>query len=144
MGNKIVINDTLSIDDEELEFKALTSSGPGGQHVNKNMTAIQLRFDINASPNLTEELRQRLVFLGGSRVTNERELVITARRHRSQARNKREAMERLVLLIQQAALKQKPRIKKRRSLAANQNRLEQKRRRSETKSLRRRIRQLFN
>jgi len=139
MGNPIYITDTIYIDDEELQFKALTSSGPGGQNVNKNMTAIQLRFDITACHHLPHNVQQRLIYLGGSRVNNEYQLVITARRHRSQARNKREALERLIQLLQKAAEERKPRLKKRRSLVANQNRLEQKRRRSESKSLRRRI-----
>jgi len=138
MGNLIYITDSIYIDDDELQYKALTSSGPGGQHVNKNMTAVQLRFDIAACTSLPYNIQQRLIHLAGTRVNNDFELVITARRHRSQARNKREALERLIELLQKAATPRKPRLKKRRSLAANQNRLEQKRRRSETKSLRRR------
>jgi len=138
MGNPIYITESLCIDEDELQFKALTSSGPGGQHVNKNMTAVQLRFDIVGSENLPHNVQQRLIFLGGTRVNNDFQLVITARRHRSQERNKREALERLVELLQKASQTRKPRLKRRRSYASNQNRLEQKRRRSETKSMRRR------
>jgi len=137
MGNPIFITESISIDEDELQFKALSSSGPGGQHINKNMTAVQLRFDIIASANLPHSVQQRLIHLGGTRVNNDYQLVITARRHRSQARNKREALERLIELLQKASQKRKPRLKRRRSYAANQNRLEQKRRRSQTKSLRR-------
>lgn len=138
MGNPIYITESISIDEDELQFKALSSSGPGGQHINKNMTAVQLRFDILASENLPHSVQQRLIHLGGTRVNNDYQLVITARRHRSQIRNKREALERLIELLQKASQTRKPRLKRRRSYAVNQNRLEQKRRRSETKSLRRR------
>lgn len=137
MGNPIYITDSISIDEDELEFKALSSSGPGGQHINKTLSAIQLRFNIIGSENLPHSVQQRLIHLGGSRVNNDYQLVITARTHRSQARNKREATERLIELLQKAAQTRKPRLKRRRSYAANQNRLEQKRRRSETKSMRR-------
>jgi len=139
MGSRLFITDSIFIDEDELQFKSLTSSGPGGQHVNKTMSAVQLRFDITASPNLPQHVQQRLIAIGGSRVTNEYELVITARQHRSQLRNKQEALDRLIELLQKAAATRKPRLKKRRSAAGNQNRLEQKRRRSETKSLRRPI-----
>ena len=139
MGNPIQITDSIVLDDDELQFKAITSTGPGGQNVNKNMTAVQLRFDIIASTSLSYQVQRRLIQIGGSRVNNDYQLVITAKRHRSQERNKREALERLITLIQKAAEVRKPRLKKRRSKAANQNRLEQKRHRSETKSLRRRV-----
>lgn len=139
MGNRIQITDSIVLDDDELHFKAITSSGPGGQNVNKNMTAVQLRFDIIASSSLPYQVQRRLIQIGGARVNNDYQLVITAKRHRSQERNKREALERLLTLIQKAAEVRKPRLKKRRSKAANQNRLEQKRHRSETKSLRRRV-----
>ena len=139
MGNPLQITDSIVIDDEELHFKTLTASGPGGQHVNKNQTAVQLRFDIIQSPSLPYAVQQRLIQLGGSRVNNDYQLVITARRHRSQARNKREVIERLCELIRKAAHRPKPRLKKRRSHAEHQDRLEQKLRRSETKTLRRRV-----
>jgi ribosome-associated protein len=136
----IQITDTIAINEDELHYKALYSSGPGGQNVNKNMTAIQLRFDILQSHALAHDVKQRLICLGGSRLNNDFQLIIAARRHRSQERNKREALERLCELIRQASAPPRPRLKKRRSYVANQSRLEQKRRRSETKSLRRRIR----
>lgn len=139
MGNPVYVTGSIVIDDEELEFKSLTASGPGGQHVNKNQTAVQLRFDIIQSPSLPYAVQQRLIQLGGSRVNNDYQLVITARRHRSQARNKREVRERLFELIRKAAERPKPRLKQKRTSAENQNRLEQKQRRSERKAQRRKI-----
>lgn len=139
MGNPIQITNTVVIDDEELKFKSLTSIGPGGQHVNKNQTAVQLRFDIVQSPSLPYAVQQRLILLGGSRINNDYQLVITARRHRSQARNKREVIERFCELIRKAAQQPKPRLKRKRSTADNQSRLEQKHRRSEQKTQRRNV-----
>jgi len=135
----IQITDTIAINENELHYKALYSSGPGGQNVNKNMTAIQLRFDIIQCHELPHDVQQRLIHFGGTRVNNDFQLVITARRHRSQERNKREALERLCLLICKAAERPQPRLKKRRSYAENQNRLEHKRHRSKTKSMRGRV-----
>lgn len=135
----IQITPELAIDEQELQYRPLYSSGPGGQNVNKNMTAVQLRFNIVQCHSLPHDVQQRLIFLAGSKVNSEYELLITARRHRSQERNKREALERLVLLIQKASRRQKPRLKRRRSHAENQSRLNQKKKRGDTKSLRRRI-----
>ena len=139
MRNPIQITDTIVIDDEELNFKTLTSTGPGGQHVNKNQTAVQLRFDIIQSPSLPHAVQQRLIQLGGSRVNNDYQLVITARRHRSQVRNKREVIERLCELIRKAAQRPKPRLRRKRSFADNQSRLEQKNQRGERKAQRRKV-----
>lgn len=135
----IQITDNIAINEDELHFKPLYSTGPGGQHINKNMTALQLRFDIIQCSTLPHDAQQRLIHLAGSRVNNEFQLVITAKRYRSQERNRREALDRLCELIRKAAERPKPRLKRRRSYAENQSRLEQKRRRSETKSMRRRI-----
>lgn len=140
MGNPVQINDTIVIDDDELIIKSLTSSGPGGQNVNKNETAVQLRFDIIQSPSLPYEVQQRLIRLGGSRVNKAFQLVITARRHRSQSRNKREVIERLCELIREAAHSPKPRRRRQRSFSDNVSRLQQKQRNSERKALRRKPR----
>jgi len=136
----IQITPTISVGEEELHYQTLYSSGPGGQHVNKTMSAVQLRFDIVQCLTLPYAVQQRLIRLGGSRVNKDYQLVITARRHRSQARNKQEAFERLCELIRKAEKVPKPRLKRKRSYAENQNRLEQKRRRSDAKAMRRRVR----
>lgn len=126
----------IAIDESEIEEQFTTASGPGGQHVNKAATAVQLRFDAAQSPSLPQEVRKRLIDLAGSQVTDEGVLVIEAQRFRSQRRNRRDARRRLVDLIRQAAKKPKRRRKTRPSRAAKQRRLEEKHRRSEKKRLR--------
>ncbi len=135
----IRITHTIEIDEENLEFKSIYASGPGGQHVNKNRTAMQLRFDIAQAHTLGYVIQQRLIKLAGNRVSNDCKLIITARRYRSQERNRQDAQERLFELIRRAAEPPKPRIKRRRSRAAHQERLDEKRKRSETKAGRRRV-----
>ncbi|MFV2055772.1 MAG: alternative ribosome rescue aminoacyl-tRNA hydrolase ArfB [Thiohalomonadales bacterium] len=133
----IVITNSISIDEEDIQIRSIYSSGAGGQHVNKNMTAIQLRFNILQCQALPHDVQQRLIHLGGARVNSRFELVITARTHRSQERNRREALQRLFALITTAAIRPRRRLKKRRTRRANQNRLDEKRKRSETKKMRR-------
>ena len=135
----IRITETIEIDEESLEFKSIYASGPGGQHVNKNRTAMQLRFDISQAHSLSHAVQQRLIKLAGNRVSNDYKLIITARRYRSQERNRQDAQERLFELIRRAAEPPKPRIKRRRSRADHQERLDEKRKRSETKAGRRRV-----
>lgn len=136
----IRITPDITIDDEELEFRFVLSSGPGGQGVNKVATAVQLRFDIARSPSLPEAVRARAMRLAGRRLTRDGELVITARRHRRQERNRREAVDRLVELIRRAAARPRPRRKTRPSRAARERRLEEKRRRGARKQQRRPVR----
>jgi ribosome-associated protein len=126
----------IAIDENELEERFFHASGPGGQHVNKAATAIQLRFDAAHSPSLPDDVRQRLIALAGNQATDEGVLIITAQRFRSQRRNRRDARKRLVDLIRQAAKKPKQRRKTRPSRASRKRRLEEKRRRSEKKRLR--------
>ncbi|MCU7917879.1 MAG: aminoacyl-tRNA hydrolase [Candidatus Thiodiazotropha sp. (ex Epidulcina cf. delphinae)] len=135
----IRITETIEINEESLEFQSIYASGPGGQHVNKNRTAMQLRFDIVQAHTLSHGIQQRLIKLAGNRVSNNYKLIITARRYRSQARNRQDAQERLFEMIRRAAEPPKPRIKRRRSRAAHQERLDEKRKRSKTKEGRRRV-----
>jgi ribosome-associated protein len=95
----IEITPSLSIDENELHFEFVRSSGPGGQNVNKVATAVQLRFDIHNSPSLPEAVKARLVNLAGSRVTNDGVLLIDASNNRTQEANRQEAVERLVELV---------------------------------------------
>lgn len=135
----IKVTETIEIDEDNLEFKSLKASGPGGQHVNKNQTAIQLRFNITEAYTLGHAIQQRLIKLGGNRVNGDYELIITARRYRSQLRNRQDAMQRLFELIRRASEPPKPRIKRRRSYTTQQDRLESKHKRSEVKRGRRRV-----
>ena len=116
----------ISIEDSELEESFIQASGPGGQNVNKVATAVQLRFDVARSPSLPEDVRQRLTALAGRRLTQNGVLVLTARNHRTQERNREEARERLVELIRQAAVAPKPRRATRPTLASKVRRLDAK------------------
>ena len=136
----IEITPSISLDESEVRFEAMRASGPGGQHVNKVATAVQLRFDVAGSPSLPEDVRERLLKLAGRRVTAEGELVLEARRHRSQERNRRDALDRLVALIARAAEPPKPRKKTRPTRASKARRLDEKSRRSSVKRGRGRVR----
>jgi len=136
-GNLIQVADGLAIDKREVHEEFIRASGPGGQNVNKVATAVQLRFDVTHSDSLPEGIRKRLIRLAGSRVTTDGILVIDARRFRTQERNRKDAMDRLVGLIRKAAEEPKVRRKTRPSPASMERRLENKHRRSEKKRLRR-------
>lgn len=133
----IDVTPTIGISEDELQFQFKLASGPGGQNVNKVATAAELRFDVARSPSLSEAVRARLLILAGSRVTQDGELLITARRFRSQERNRQDAIERLIALIQKAAVALKPRIKTKPSRAARERRLDEKRRLGGKKQARR-------
>lgn len=132
----IVVTDSLQIDEAEIETRAARASGPGGQHVNKTSTAIELRFDVANSPSLPQDVKARLMKIAGSRMTLEGELLIFAQTHRSQEMNRQEAIGRLVALIQRAAERPKPRKRTRPTRASKERRLASKSRRSEVKSMR--------
>src|SRR5258708_18755986 len=104
----IRINDHMTIDESEISESFIRSSGPGGQNVNKLATAVQLRFDVRHSPSLSHEVRARLERLAGRRLTRDGVLVITAQRHRTQERNRDDALTRLIQLILTAALRPTP------------------------------------
>jgi len=132
----IEITSEIAIDQSELAFSFARAGGPGGQNINKVETAVQLRFDVTHSPSLDEAVKRRLERLAGTRLTKEGVLVIFAQTHRSQERNRQDALARLVRLIAAAAQKPEFRVKTRPSRAARERRIETKVRRGETKRLR--------
>ena len=133
----IAISPHLSLDENEIQIEFIRASGPGGQNVNKVSTAAQLRFNARGSPNLPEDVKARLLALAGSRATQEGVIIIEARQYRTQEQNRADALLRLVDLIRQAAHPPRKRRKTRPSAAAQAERLEDKRRRAETKRARR-------
>jgi ribosome-associated protein len=130
----------VEIPDHELSVSFLRASGPGGQHVNKVATAVQLRYDLEHSRALTDAAKVRLRRLCGRRLTAEGAILILARSHRSQERNRREAEERLAELVQRALREPKVRKATRPTRAAQERRLEHKVRQRHTKRLRARPR----
>jgi len=131
------VNDTIVLSDSDLSFAFIRSSGPGGQNVNKVATAVQVRFDLANCTVLTDEVKVRLGRLAGKRLTAEGVLIITARRYRTQDRNRQDALRRLTELIQKALIAPKPRLKKGPSKTAQERRLQEKKRHSDKKQQRR-------
>ncbi len=130
----IPITDNLSIEDDEVEVRHARASGPGGQHVNKTSTAIELRFDVRGSPSLPPDVRERLARLAGSRLTLEGVLVLFAQGSRSQEMNRQDALNRLIALIRQATVRPKARKATKPTYASKLRRLEGKATRSTVKA----------
>ncbi|MFZ0269496.1 alternative ribosome rescue aminoacyl-tRNA hydrolase ArfB [Caulobacter sp.] len=132
----IQITPWLSIDEDDLTFKAARASGPGGQHVNKTSTAIELRFDVRGSPVLPEDMKARLERLAGTRLTGDGVLILFAQGSRSQEMNRQEIVERFVELLRQAAVRPKARRPTKPTYSSKLKRLETKGKRAGIKSLR--------
>ena len=131
----IRVSDRLWIADRALSESFVRASGPGGQNVNKLSTAVQLRLDLSAS-GLPEAVRARAARLAGKRLTQDGAILIIAQRHRTQERNRADALDRLIELVRRAAAPPKPRRATKPTFASKQRRLETKARRSRVKSAR--------
>ena len=134
----VKITDTISLPDRELEFTQIRASGPGGQHVNKVATAVQLRFDISSS-SLPEHCKKRLMALNDRRITEDGVIIIKAQQFRSLDQNKTDAVQRLRLLIARAVVSRKRRVPTTPSRASQTKRLDSKQRQSRRKTLRRKV-----
>jgi ribosome-associated protein len=134
---KIAITPAIAIDDNELAVRFIRSGGPGGQHVNKVSTGVQLRFDVANSEALPDDVRARAMLLAGQRLNLRGEVMFEATRHRSQDKNRQDALDRLVDLLRRAAVPPKLRRKTRPPRGVAVRRLDGKRRRGSTKALRR-------
>jgi ribosome-associated protein len=132
----IRVNAHISIDEREIEESFVRASGPGGQNVNKLATAVQLRFDVRGSPSLPEAVRTRLERLAGTRLTRDGVLVIIAQTYRTQGRNRQDALDRLIDLIQRAAIEPRLRRPTRPTRASRERRVEAKKHRAGLKRLR--------
>ena len=135
----IKITDSIYINESEVKESFIRSSGPGGQHVNKVATAVQLRFNAKYSGNISAKVYKRLRAIAGSKLTEDGNLIIVSREHRSQSQNRRVALDKLISLLQQAAKKPKRRTPTRPSQASVEKRLRNKRLQSEKKKSRRNI-----
>jgi ribosome-associated protein len=133
----IPITSDIYLKDEEIGERFVRAAGPGGQNVNKVSTAVELRFDGRRSPSLPEAVRRRLATLAGNRITKDGIILISASSHRSQQRNREDALARLIELIRRAAIVPRKRRPTRPTRASKEARLETKARRGKAKRTRR-------
>jgi len=133
------ITDAIKLAESEIHFKFIRSPGPGGQHVNKTATAVQLRFDLAHSTSLPDYVRRNLIQRAKNRINSEGVLIINANRFRSQDLNRKDALDRLMHLIEQSAHKMKPRRRTKPTVASIKKRIGAKKRRGKLKHMRRAV-----
>ncbi len=136
-GPGLSVGQSCHIGADEIRISYIHASGPGGQNVNKVASAAQLRFAVDASPGLPAAVKERLKAIAGRRVNRDGELIITARRYRSQAQNRQDAICRLKSLLERAARRPVKRVPTKPSRAAKRRRLETKNKRGKLKATRR-------
>jgi len=129
------ITEKIAVDEDEIDFEAVRSQGPGGQKVNKTSAAIHLRFDIHAS-SLPDLYKERLLALKDSRITKEGVIVIKAQQQRSREQNREEALERLAELIRSVTVSRKKRVATKPTKGSVKRRLQSKKKHGEKKKLR--------
>mgnify|MGYP001071602681 FL=1 len=130
----IQVTPSIAIDESEIEESFVRASGPGGQHVNKVSSAVQIRFDVRRSPSLPNDVAIRLMKIAGSKLTQDGVIIIVAQTHRSQKRNREEAVERLLDLIRTAAVRPQVRRATKPTKASKERRLASKEKRSGVKA----------
>lgn len=134
--NMLKITSSIKLNESEIKFNFIRAPGPGGQNVNKVATAVQLRFNVLHSPSLPETVRVRLLFLLRNKISSQGEIIIKATRYRTQERNKKDAIDRLLILLRKAAKSPKKRKKTKPSQASKERRLTHKKLHSKIKSIR--------
>ena len=130
------VTDAIQLDESEIHFKFIRSPGPGGQHVNKAATAVQLRFDLAHSSSLPDHVRHRLIKLAKNRINAKGVLIISANRFRSQDLNRKDALDRLKHLIVKSTMEIRPRRSTKPTIASMKKRIEAKKRRGKLKHTR--------
>lgn len=134
----IRLSNMLVIPEHEIEFSAIRAQGAGGQHVNKTSSAVQLRFDVRRS-HLPVEIKQQILSMSDQRISSQGVIVIKAQTHRSQEKNRQEALARLKAMLDKALLRKKPRRPTRPTRSSVKKRLESKQQRGKVKNLRGRV-----
>ncbi len=135
----ILISSDIHIREDELQFKFVRSTGPGGQNVNKVATAVQLRFDVMNSPSLTDRVKKRLLITAKNRMNDRGELIIEAKQHRTQHQNRKDAIDRLINQIKEAATTPKTRKPTKPTKSSQRKRLEKKHQRGKLKIARKKV-----